>query len=56
MGAYDIELRQEAMPYHARAFPIPKAYMDTLKLKVEQLEKAGVLKRVNCSKKTKGLL
>ena len=50
MGAYEIELRPDASPYHARAFPIPKAYTDMLKLKVERLEKAGVLKRVNQSK------
>jgi hypothetical protein len=25
MGAYDIELRPDATPYHVRAFPIPKA-------------------------------
>ena len=50
MGAYKIELRPDASPYQARAFPIPKAYTDTLKLEVERLEKAGVLKRVNQSK------
>ena len=50
MGAYEIELRPDASPYHARAFPIPKAYTDTLKREVERLEKAGVLKRVNRSK------
>jgi hypothetical protein len=49
MGAYDIELRPEATPYHARAFPIPKAYTDTLKVEVEQLVEAGVLKQVNRS-------
>ena len=49
MGAYDIELRPEATPYHARAFPIPQAYTDTLKIEVDRLEKAGVLKKVNRS-------
>jgi hypothetical protein len=49
MGAYDIELRPDASPYHARAFPIPQAYTDTLKLEVDRLEKAGVLKKVNRS-------
>jgi hypothetical protein len=49
MGAYDIELRPEATPYHAQAFPIPKAYTDTLKVEVEWLVEAGVLKQVNHS-------
>ena len=44
MGAYNIELRPDATPYHARAFPIPQAYTDTLKLEVDRLEKAGVLR------------
>ena len=51
MGAYDIELKPDPTPYHARAFPIPRAYTDTLKLEVEQLEKAGILKRTNCSER-----
>ena len=50
MGEYDIELRSEATSYHAWAYPIPKAYTDTIKLKVERLEIAGKLKRVNRSK------
>ena len=50
MGAYKIKLRPDASPYHARAFPIPKAYTDMLKLEVQRLEKAGVLNRVNQSK------
>jgi hypothetical protein len=49
MGAYDIELRPEVTPYHARAFPIPKAYTDTLKVEVDRLVEAGVLKQVNRS-------
>jgi hypothetical protein len=49
MGAYDIELRPEATPYHDQVFPIPKAYTDTLKVEVEQLVEAGVLKQVNRS-------
>ena len=44
MGAYDIEIRPEATPYHARAFLVPKAYTNTLKLEVDWLEKVGVLK------------
>jgi len=49
MGAYEIELQPDASPYHARAYPIPKAYTDTLKLEVERLCDAGVLKKVNRS-------
>jgi len=48
-SAYNIELKPDAKPYHARAYPIPKAYEDTLKLEVERLCKVGVLKKVNRS-------
>ena len=46
---YNIELRDDAKPYHAKAYPIPKVHLDTLKLEVERLCKIGVLKRVNRS-------
>ena len=46
---YDIELKADAEPYHARPYPIPKAYETTLKLEVERLIQAGVLKKVNRS-------
>jgi hypothetical protein len=49
MGAYDIELRPDVTPYHARAFPIPQVHTGTLKIKVERLCKVGVLKKVNHS-------
>jgi hypothetical protein len=49
MGAYDIELRPDATPYHVRAFPIPKAYTETLKVEVDRLVEAGVLRKVNHS-------
>ena len=49
MGAYHIELRPDATPYHARAYPIPKAYTETLKVEVNRLVEAGVLKQVNRS-------
>ena len=45
----DIELRQNVSPYHARAYPIPKTYENTLKLEVERLCQIGVLKKVNRS-------
>jgi hypothetical protein len=50
MGVYDIEVCPFATPYHMRAFlPIPKAYSETLKVKVDRLVEAGVLRKVNCS-------
>ena len=45
----NIELKADAKPYHARAYPIPKAYENTLKMEIEQLCKIGVLKKVNHS-------
>ena len=44
-----LDLVDGAQPYHAKAFPIPKIHMDTLKLEVERLCQLGVLKRVNRS-------
>ena len=46
---YDIELRKDATPYHAKAYPIPQAYLNTLKDEVKRLCKVGVLKKVNRS-------
>ena len=45
----EVELKDDAKPYHAKAFPIPKVHMETLKLEVDRLVKLGVLKRVNRS-------
>ena len=47
---YNIELKPDATPYHARAFPIPKIHEETLKMEVNRLVELGVLKKVNCSK------
>ena len=44
-----IELKKDAQPYHARAYPIPKALEAKVKLELERLIKAGVLKKVNHS-------
>jgi Aspartyl protease len=44
-----VELKPDVQPYHARAYPIPHKYVDTLKLEVERLCEIGVLKRVNRS-------
>ncbi len=46
---YDIELKADAKPYHARAYPIPKIHEKTLRDEVARLCKLGVLKRVNRS-------
>ena len=46
---YHLELKPDAKPYHAKAFPVPKVHLETLKKEVERLCKAGVLKRVNRS-------
>ncbi len=46
---YDIKLKSDAQPYHARAYPIPKAHEQMLKHKVQQLCDIGMLKKVNCS-------
>ena len=46
---YDIELVEGAKPYHARAYPVPKAYERTLRDEVERLCQVGVLKKVNRS-------
>ena len=48
-SGYNIELKPDAQPYHARAFPIPRVHTATLKMEVERLCKIGVLKKVNRS-------
>ena len=49
MDAYEIELLPDAKPYHARAYPIPQVHTATLKMEVDRLVKAGVLRQVNQS-------
>ena len=44
-----LDLVEGAEPYHAKAFPIPKVHLETLKMEVERLCEIGVLKRVNRS-------
>ena len=46
---YKLELKEGSKPYHARAFPIPRIHLDTLKVEVDRLCKLGVLKKVNRS-------
>jgi hypothetical protein len=45
----DLKLKQDATPYHARAYPIPKCHQETLKQEVDRLVQIGVLKKVNRS-------
>ena len=47
---YDIELKPDATPYHARPVPIPCVHKATLKLELECLCSIDVLKKVNHSK------
>ena len=49
MEDYDVELRPDAKPYHAKAYPIPKVHVNTLKMEVDRLCQVGVLKKVNRS-------
>jgi hypothetical protein len=46
---YDIELRKDATPYHAKAFPVPRIHQTTMRNEVERLVKVGVLQKVNHS-------
>ena len=48
-GEYDIELKENAQPYHARSFPVPKIHEETLKTELQRLCSIGVLKKVNRS-------
>jgi len=45
----ELQLVKDAQPYHARAFPLPRCHVETLKVEVERLCDLGVLKRVNRS-------
>ena len=46
---YKIELLKGAQPYHAKRFPIPKVYEETLKTEVNRLVNIGVSIRKNDS-------
>ena len=46
---YKIDLIEGATPYHAKAFPIPRVHLETLRAEVQRLCDLGVLKRVNRS-------
>jgi len=45
----NLELKDGVKPYHAKPFPVPKAYEETLKKEVDHLCKIGVLKQINRS-------
>mgnify|MGYP003564283870 CR=1 FL=1 len=49
LGPYNIKLKDDTMPSHARCYLELKHYEDTLKAKVELLVRLGVLKKVNHS-------
>jgi hypothetical protein len=44
-----LNLKEDAKPYHANTFPVPKNHHDTLKHEIERLEKLGVHKRCSDS-------
>ena len=46
---YNVDLRKDAVPYHAKPYSIPKSYEMTLKLEIERLCKLGVLRKINHS-------
>ena len=46
---YNVELKPDASPYHARPFPIPKSLEATVKIEIDRLIQAGVLKKINRS-------
>jgi hypothetical protein len=45
----NLNLKEDANTYHAKAFPVPKKYHDTLKHEIERLVKLGVFKRCSDS-------
>ena len=49
MDKYKIHLKDDAKPYHGRAYTTPKAYENALKDEVKRLVKIGILKKVNHS-------
>ena len=46
---YDIQLKENAKPYHAKPFPIPHAHEAKLRAEVQRLCDIGVLTKVNDS-------
>ena len=47
---YHIELQEDAKPYHARAFPVPRFHADqTFRETVEMYVRQGILRKINVS-------
>jgi hypothetical protein len=46
---YNIELKPDATPYHARPFPIRKVHKNTLNMEIQGLCDIGVLNKINRS-------
>ena len=46
---YDIQLKEGSKPYHAKAYPIPRIYEQTLRDELDRLIKIGVLRKKNRS-------
>jgi Reverse transcriptase (RNA-dependent DNA polymerase) len=46
---YDIQLKDNVTPYHAKPFPIPKVHEHTLQVELSRLCSIGVLKKINRS-------
>jgi transposase InsO family protein len=46
---YNIQLKENVTPYHAKPFPIPKVHEQTLLVELNRLCSIGVLKKINRS-------
>ena len=46
---YKIDVQPDAVPFHSRAYPIPRIHEKTLRMEVDRLCELGVLKQVNRS-------
>ena len=45
----ELELKEDEKPFHARPYPVPKSLELKIKLEIDRLIKAGVLKKINHS-------
>ena len=46
---YHIELQEDAKPYHARAFPVPRFHDQTFRETVKMYVRQGILRKINIS-------
>ena len=44
-----LELKHDAKPYHAKPFPVPKAYLETTKKEIERFVELGIWERASDS-------